>query len=994
MKDLDDVRNELDLDAHQVDVRVLCERYNTSASKGLTSEAADLARKKYGHNKLKDSQRTLELSHLAHNLFGGFALILWLGSAICLAAYALRASSIENPPNDNLYLGIALVGVAIVTGFFSFYQEKKSVRIMSSFELYLPQNVLTLRDGVKKLIRSELLVPGDIIEVFDGDIIPADIRILSASGLRIDNSTLTGETRPVVKSPELTDLNPLETKNMAFMSTYVVEGSGRGMVISTGETTVIGRIAGIAAGMKSRKTYISEEINHFIKSMIYFAIVLGISFFFIAISLGYHWLDAVIFLIGTVVAMVPEGLLVTITVSLALSAQKLAAKNCLVKNLETVETLGSTSIICSDKTGTLTQNKIFGSHVWLNNHLLPLDVTESQVNTVVYKKFAEWQPLLHCMALCNNAQFKGEQDHLPITKKEIIGDASEAALLRCVELSIGNAVKYREQFKKVAEIPFNHNNKLHLSIHENMDWPGHILVSSGAPELIWSKCSTMLLNGREVKLTPELKHSYEDAYRKLCNLGERVLGFCHCLLPENKFPKGFQFDTEDLNFPFKNFCFLGLVSLVDPPRPGVPEAISKCRSAGIKVIMITGDHPETAKAIAKEIGIIGKGNKTVEDLAEEQGIPLDQVDQSTINSLVIHGAELEEITDDDLDELVLSYPELVFARMTPEQKLMVVESCQRIGAIVAVTGDGVNDCPALKKADVGIAMGISGSTVSKKVADLILLDDNFSTLVSGIEEGRLIFDNLKKSIAYTLTSNIPEMSPFLMFMILGIPLALGTVTIICIDLGTDILPAISLAYESAESDIMKRYPRNPYTDNLVGSKLVSMSFGQIGMIQAFAGFFTYVVIMAEHGFLPLKLIGLRRSWDAASINDLEDSFGQEWSYQDRKALEYTCHTAFFVSIVLVQWSDVIVCKTRKLSIFSQGMRNWILNFALVFETCLALFLSYTPGMDKALRMYPLKWSWWIPALPFSLLILVYDELRKLLIRKLPTKHWFMRENYY
>jgi sodium/potassium-transporting ATPase subunit alpha len=291
-------------------------------------------------------------------------------------------------------------------------------------------------------------------------------------------------------------------------------------------------------------------------------------------------------------------------------------------------------------------------------------------------------------------------------------------------------------------------------------------------------------------------------------------------------------------------------------------------------------------------------------------------------------------------------------------------------------------------------MGISGSTVSKKAADLILLDDNFATIVAGIEEGRLIFDNLKKSIAYTLTSNIPEMLPFLMFIILGIPLALGTVAIVCIDLGTDIVPAISLAYEVPESDLMRRPPRNPFTDKLVGSKLISMSFGQIGMIQAAAGFFTYTVIMAEHGFMPQRLIGIRKAWDAISINDLEDSFGQEWTYQDRKSLEYTCHTAFFVSIVVVQWSDAIICKTRKLSIFSQGMTNWILNFALIFETSLAIFLSYTPGMHKALRMYPLRFSWWLPSLPFSFLIFFYDELRKLLIRRLPEDSWLTRENYY
>jgi sodium/potassium-transporting ATPase subunit alpha len=291
-------------------------------------------------------------------------------------------------------------------------------------------------------------------------------------------------------------------------------------------------------------------------------------------------------------------------------------------------------------------------------------------------------------------------------------------------------------------------------------------------------------------------------------------------------------------------------------------------------------------------------------------------------------------------------------------------------------------------------MGISGSTVSKKTADMILLDDNFATIVAGIEEGRLVFDNLKKSIAYTLSSNVPELFPFIFFIILGIPLALGTITIICIDLGTDILPAISLAYEEPETDLMKRPPRNPFTDRLVGSKLIGMACAQIGMIQAFAGFFTYIVIMAEHGFYPLKLIGLRKSWDSISINDLEDSFAQEWTYQDRKSLEYTCHTGFFVSIVVVQWADAIICKTRKNSIFSQGMKNFALNFSLIFETVLAVFLCYTPGMDTALQMYPLRWNWWLLALPYSILIFFYDECRKLLVRMLPADYWLMKEEYF
>ena len=265
--------------------------------------------------------------------------------------------------------------------------------------------------------------------------------------------------------------------------------------------------------------------------------------------------------------------------------------------------------------------------------------------------------------------------------------------------------------------------------------------------------------------------------------------------------------------------------------------------------------------------------------------------------------------------------------------------------------------------------------------------------MTGVEEGRLIFDNLKKSIAYTLTSNIPEISPFLLFILADVPLPLGTVTILCIDLGTDMVPAISMAYEFAESDIMKRQPRNPFTDKLVNERLISMAYGQIGMIQASAGFFVYFVIMCENGFWPSTLLGLRRSWDSQAVNDLEDSYGQEWTYADRKILEYTCHTAFFVSIVVVQWADLIICKTRKLSVFQQGMKNWVMNFGLIFETLLAAFLSYTPGMDKGLKMYPLKFSWWLPALPFSLLIFVFDETRKFLLRRNPGG-WVERETYY
>merc|ERR1712115_91170 len=565
----------------------------------------------------------------------------------------------------------------------------------------------------------------------------------------------------------------------------------------------------------------------------------------------------------------------------------------------------------------------------------------------------------------------------------------------CTELTNGNVMDYRAKNKKLVEIPFNSTNKFQVSIHETSDPddPRYLLVMKGAPERILERCSTIVVEGREYPLNDEWKNAFETAYMEFGGLGERVLGFCDFMLPADKYPRGYPFDPDEENFPLSGLRFVGLMSMIDPPRAAVPDAVLKCRSAGIKVIMVTGDHPITAKAIARSVGIISEGTETVEDIAARTGRPVADINPRDARAAVVHGGELKDLSEKQIDEILMYHTEIVFARTSPQQKLIIVEGCQRMGAIVAVTGDGVNDSPALKKADIGVAMGIAGSDVSKQAADMILLDDNFASIVTGVEEGRLIFDNLKKSIAYTLTSNIPEISPFLLFIIADVPLPLGTVTILCIDLGTDMVPAISMAYEQAESDIMKRQPRNPFTDKLVNERLISMAYGQIGMIQASAGFFVYFVIMSENGFWPSTLLGLRRHWDSQAVNDLEDSYGQEWTYQDRKVLEYTCHTAFFVSIVVVQWADLIICKTRKNSVFQQGMRNWFMNFGLVFETLLAIFLSYTPGMKQGLRMYPLKFYWWLPALPFSILIFCYDETRKLILRH-NAGGWVEKETYY
>ncbi|TFK04861.1 Sodium/potassium-transporting ATPase subunit alpha-1 [Platysternon megacephalum] len=994
-KDMDELKKEVSMDDHKLSLDELHRKYGTDLSRGLTTARAAEILARDGPNALTPPPTTPEWVKFCRQLFGGFSLLLWIGAVLCFLAYGIQAAMEEEPNNDNLYLGVVLAAVVIITGCFSYYQEAKSSKIMESFKNMVPQQALVIRNGEKLSINAEGVVVGDLVEVKGGDRIPADLRIISAHGCKVDNSSLTGESEPQTRSPDFTNENPLETRNIAFFSTNCVEGTARGVVINIGDNTVMGRIATLASGLEGGKTPIATEIEHFIHIITGVAVFLGVSFFILSLILEYTWLEAVIFLIGIIVANVPEGLLATVTVCLTLTAKRMARKNCLVKNLEAVETLGSTSTICSDKTGTLTQNRMTVAHMWFDNQIHEADTTENQSGASFDKSSLTWAALSRVAGLCNRAVFQANQENVPILKRAVAGDASESALLKCIEVCCGSVKEMRERNAKVVEIPFNSTNKYQLSIHMNAN-PSesrYLLVMKGAPERILDRCSSILMHGKEQLLDEEAKDAFQNAYLELGGLGERVLGFCHLALPDDQFPEGFQFDTDEVNFPVENLCFVGLISMIDPPRAAVPDAVGKCRSAGIKVIMVTGDHPITAKAIAKGVGIISEGNETVEDIAARLNIPVSQVNPRDAKACVVHGTDLKDMTSEQLDDILTHHTEIVFARTSPQQKLIIVEGCQRQGAIVAVTGDGVNDSPALKKADIGVAMGIAGSDVSKQAADMILLDDNFASIVTGVEEGRLIFDNLKKSIAYTLTSNIPEITPFLIFIIANIPLPLGTVTILCIDLGTDMVPAISLAYEQAESDIMKRQPRNPKTDKLVNERLISMAYGQIGMIQALGGFFTYFVILAENGFLPSSLIGIRVKWDDRWVNDVEDSYGQQWTYEQRKIVEFTCHTAFFVSIVVVQWADLVICKTRRNSVFQQGMKNKILIFGLFEETALAAFLSYCPGMDVALRMYPLKPSWWFCAFPYSLLIFVYDEVRKLIIRRSPGG-WVEKETYY
>jgi sodium/potassium-transporting ATPase subunit alpha len=849
-----------------------------------------------GLNRLSPPKQTPEIVKYFRELTGLFSLLLWLGGGLCIALYG-----IQGDPN-NLYLGIVLFLVVIITGTFSYFQNRKSSNLMESFKNMMPTMTTVIREGKSQKIDATQLVRGDLILLKGGDKVPADIRVIECSDdLAVDNSCLTGEPEPLKRISECTDDNPLETKNLCFFGTFIPQGSGKGIVVRIGDKTVMGRIARLATSTNVAMTPIAREINHFVHIIAVVAVTIGVIFFIIGFIIKTDIVTNVVFMIGIIVANVPEGLLATVTVCLSLAANRMAKRSVLVKNLEGVETLGSTSCICSDKTGTLTQNIMTVANVVYNNAIFDAECSITPKATYDLQN-ASYQALQRCATLCNNAVFDEDSkfekvltpegtvtrgaakpfkvptivsggETLGMVNWDTIGDASESAMIKfCHDKR--DIIEYREAFNKLKEVPFNSKNKYQLSLHkqDNDDAKPILMVMKGAPERILSRCGKLLLNGEEVDLTPERLAEIESCQLELSKKGMRVLGFAQKILNPSIYGPNYEFNTDNPNFPLgekdvdyeiipkpdakieEPLCFIGLMALIDPPRPEVPAAVAKCKTAGIRVIMVTGDHPITAKAIAHKVGILwGPTSEDIEEENQKRGlVPGDYgwQDPATAPAIVVPGWTISLDTPQEEWDRILDHNQVVFARTSPQQKLIIVENCQRRKEIVAVTGDGVNDSPALKKADIGIAMGIMGSAVSKEAADMILLNDNFASIVTGVEEGRIIFDNLKKSICYALAVNIPELVPFLLYATLRLPLPLTTVLMLMICLGTDMIPAISMAYERAENDIMLRRPRNADVDHLVTKKLVCFAYATIGIIQAAAGMFVYLTVLDDFGYVP------------------------------------------------------------------------------------------------------------------------------------------------
>lgn len=620
----------------------------------------------------------------------------------------------------------------------------------------IPAKCYAIRDGKTVQLPAVELVRGDLVYVRSGDKIPADIAIFQSTEFKVDNSSLTGEADPQERTVRNTQQNPLEATNLAFNGTLAVNGEAYGIVIRTGDFTVIGQIASMTANEERRDSPMSQEIDHFVHIIASVAAVVALSFFLVAFMVKKTSIaTAVNFAIGTFISFVPEGLPATVTFLLTFAAKKMSTRNVLVKDLQGVETLGAITLLATDKTGTLTRNQMTVTYIWTGDELF-----FSQCQSANEVNFARKidtnrigvDEILHMSVMCSRARF--ETDQGPIMDRKVLGDATESGLLRFAAGNLTQFDKANDRFPKVCEIPFNSTNKWNLSIHRKPHSQGsYVIYLKGAPERVLSLSTTFFDGKSVVALEQSQKARFNHTYEFMASQGHRVLAFAALALPEAQYPDGIEFSKDPTNFPLTGLTFYGLVSLEDPPKHGVREAIGYCRAAGIKVMMVTGDHPLTAEAIGRKINLMLQDTKPM--IAARRKCEVDRVSENDVRAIVIHGEEIDGMTEVDWLN-VFSKEEIIFARTSPKHKLQIVKYAQSLGHIVGVTGDGVNDSPALKKADLGIAMNESGSDVSKEAAAMILVDDNFASTVNGIEEGRLIFQNLKKSIQYTVTHTMPQ----------------------------------------------------------------------------------------------------------------------------------------------------------------------------------------------------------------------------------------------
>ena len=867
-----------------------------SSENGLATDQVRRRQQEFGPNVLEEAEKKNYLFSYLKEYVQFFAILLEVAAVLSFVAYRYA------PGQGNDILGYAILGAVIINATFTFWQEYRADKAMEALLKLMPTLVNVHRDGKTSAIDSKELVPGDIIVLDEGDKVAADGVLLESTSLYLNLSSLNGESAPASRQSEPSkQRNPLGAKNMVFAGTTVVSGSGVAVVSAIANATEFGKIASLTKNVQKSLTPMQREIIRITRILTVIALIMGLVFFVLGLFSAKGTLMASIFALSLIVANVPEGLLPTITLSLSLASQRMAKRNALIKNLDSVETLGSASVICTDKTGTLTRNEMTVRSIWLTGGELvnisgegyrePGEFSFEQKSETSETRLTELLQagLNNCKAVIDKTNLRGDPTELAIVA---------AAHKKGIEEATG---------EKVNEHVFTSERKMMSSVYETEGGMG--VYSKGAAEMLLEKCSFYQDKDNTVKPVDE------EFHKKVASQAETF---------ENEAYRVLAVATGE-GKKEENLTLLGLVAIMDLPRAEVPEAVELCKRAGIRTMMITGDNAHTAAAIAKKIGM--------------------EYDN------IINGDELEKISDERL-EAVLAKENILFARMASNQKLRIASALQNVGEVVAMTGDGVNDAPALKKADIGISMGKSGTEVAKEAADMILLDDNFSTIVAAIEEGRTVYFNIKKFVTYILSSNVPEIVPYILQFFLKIPLPLSVIQILSIDLGSDMFPGLALGSEKPEKNIMNRPPAGSQ-EKILDWEVFKRGYFFVGIIEATAAMVAFISFLLLHG------------WQYGTV-DLADP------YLHRQAMTMT-----LLGAISCQLMNVWTMRSWEFSAFSVGLfSNPLLIGAMVIELAWIWMLLYVEPVQNIFNTatVPLTDLWIL--LPFPLILFTSHELYK------------------
>ena len=841
-----------------------------ASPEGLSSREAERRLVAYGSNELRRHGGSKWRRQLVQQLVHPLALLLWLAAALAFAGVSAA-------------LGGAIVAVILLNAVFAFVQERQAERAVETLKRYLPQHGTVIRDGITQEIEARSLVPGDVLVIAEGDRISADGRLLEGA-LDVDMSTLTGESQAVLRSSEFADTaGPLlEARELVFSGTACVGGEGRALVFGTGMHTELGRIAAMTERVEADPSPLEREVRRVAWLIALVAVVVGLAF------LPIGWLgadlplkDAVKFTIGLIVANVPEGLLPTITLALAVGVGDLARRGALVKRLSAVETLGSTTVICTDKTGTLTENRMRAVRIWT-----PVGEVDLDAETDVEDALAA-NPLLTMLArtavACSTAE-------LETGASPSRGEATEIGVLQAAE-RLGTDVRVtRREHQRRKIFRFDPRLRLMSTVDEREDG-GLTVHAKGAPEEMLERSTAIGDLDNHRPITDGDRSAVLAVLESYAEQGLRVLAIARRRLPDASKPPANREDAE------RDLCLLGLVVLFDPPRPEVADAVARCHTAGIRIIVVTGDYGLTAREIARRVGIARSGG------------------------VVVTGDQLESMSEDELDRLLRENDEPIFARASPQAKLRIADALRAEGHVVAMTGDGVNDAPALRRADIGVAMGLAGTDVAREAATMVLTDDNFATIVAAIGAGRRVFDNVRQFIVSIFAHATPEVVPFLVFALSGgaIPLPLTVLQILAIDLGTEILPALALGREPAEPGLMERKPRPP-KEGVIRRSMLTRAWIFLGLIEAALVLGGFFYVLLDSSWSP--------GADVSSGSPLHDTY-------------IRATTMTFAGIVACQIGTALAARTERASLRSVGFfSNRLLLWAILSEIAFAAGLIY------------------------------------------------------